>query len=457
VHPLRHVLVSLALGSVTTLAACAHAGGPPKAPPGPPPPLVTTVAATRGSLETTFTMDGQVTPFLQSTIATQQAGNIVEVDANEGDRVRKGALLARIDDAPLQAQLQQKLGATAQDRATLQGSRLQHPVTAQTQYSALADAQATLAQGRSGVVSANASVQNAKATYDADVKLVAQGYLAQTAFESARQQYVAAQQSLQQAQQTVAQGQAALAAARRNLQQIPIQTQAIAANEGALATAEGEARQLRVQIDQTYIRAPYDGVITQRLLDPGAYASATAGIFQISRVGTVYVNFNVPDQYFETIRPGTRVVFRSTSGATKRYSGRVLAINPVPTAGTLSYRARLAVENADLRLRGGQLVTVTAVGASVHDATIVPLRAVQQNANGANVYVAEPLPAGTATGGAPRPRMKVRLAIVHVVLQSGTRVAVRGGGVVPGTIVTAERPETLHDGGTVQIASGPHR
>ena len=83
------------------LDACGKGAGPK----GPPPLSVDVAPATRQNIATYVTLDGQIAPKEQSTLAFQQSGTIVKIYVNIGDVVRKGTLLAQIDPSTLQAQL----------------------------------------------------------------------------------------------------------------------------------------------------------------------------------------------------------------------------------------------------------------------------------------------------------------------------------------------------------------
>jgi RND family efflux transporter MFP subunit len=163
---------------------------------------------------------------------------------------------------------------------------------------------------------------------------------------------------------------------------------------------------------------------------------------RISQLSSVYVNANVPDEDLAYVRPGTVVTFTTSSVANRRFTGRISDVNPTPTQGTLSYRARIVEPNPDLALRGGMLVTLTVQKERHAGATVVPRSAVFQTENGANVF--------TVVDG------KAREVPVTVGLQTDTLSEVRGGSVKPGTTVIVTRPDALQNGSVVAIANGPN-
>jgi multidrug resistance efflux pump len=292
-----------ALTLVVTFVGCA----PAKPPAGPAPVAVQTTQLVRRTMATFDNLDGQVTPFLQSSLSTQQSGTIVREYANEGDRVRSGEILAKIDDSPLRAQLTQQQGNVVQARAKLSQSDIQLPITNQQYASVLAQDKESLVQATQQQATDRAAIRNAQLVYSGNAQLLKQGYVAQTSYEQTRSNLVAAQQTLEQDTEKVSQAKAALAAAERNLLNTPLQQQVIAENRGSVTTANGQVQSTQTSIAQTTLTAPFDGVVTSRLLDPGAYAGPSQPLFQISQVDPIYVDFNVNDDDLRYVEPGTLV------------------------------------------------------------------------------------------------------------------------------------------------------
>jgi HlyD family secretion protein len=396
-----------ALGATLTLSACGH--GPQRQA---PPLSVDVAAATRQNIATYVSLDGQVAPLEQSVLAFQQNGTITSIAVNVGDRVRAGQALARIDDTVLRAQLAQAQAQAQQQSATAQGSQVGLPVQVQTNQATLQTAQAAL--------------RNAKLVYDQDTDLYKNGYVSQAQLESARAAYVQAQNAYETAQIGL----------RNNV----VSQENTKAAVAAAQAAQANARTLGTQVSQTALFAPYDGVITQRLLDPGAYAGPQAPVLAISRIDTLWININVPDTDLPYVQPGSAVSFSSSSLPGRTFQGRVTTVNAVPTSGTLSYLARIQMPNAGGLLRGGMLVTATVPREARANAIVVPRSAVAQTENGFAVYVV----------GADNKAQEVP---VRVGVQTDTLSQVVSPKVQAGTKVITTRPDTLKDGSTVAINS----
>jgi HlyD family secretion protein len=452
-------------------AGCAKGGG--DAHPSAPPLAVDTAVAVRSDIATYVPLDGQIAPVQESTLSSQQSGNVAAVYVNEGQHVVRGEIVAKLDDATLRAQLAQQVALVQQGAAQLGSSTLQAPVTAAQASNTVVSAQQQLAAAKNAVSTAQAAYQSALATYNADKQLLSSGYVAQTQYEQARSSYVQAQQALNTARETERQAVVGLTAARsQGSNALPIQQQTIAANRGSLAAAQAQVRLLQTEIAQTSIVAPFNGVVTQRLLDPGAFASPNQPVVRVSQVDTVYVNVNVPDDDLAFVHRGTPVTFTTTSLADKKYSAAVMDVNATPTQGTLSYRARLRVANPSDLLRGGMLVTVTVRKEFHPGAIVVPRAAVFQTETGANVFTVASLPpppspapgaappAGNAAAqkGPPIKLMQAKVVNVKLGLQTDTLAEVLSPDIKPGTTVITTRPDALQDRSVVAIggpAAGP--
>ena len=426
-----------AFASVAMAALVVSGCGGQKKPPAGPPPLAVDVSKARAQdIATYLALDGQIAPQQQSTVSTPESGTVAQVLVNEGDRVAKGQLLAKLDASQLVAQLAANQAAAQQSMARLQGSAVQAPISSQQYSSAVSSSQQSLQSAQNRVATAQAALKNAELVYNSNSQLVSQGYVAQTTMAQARATYVSAQQELNNAKQALPAAQAALTTARTNTGQTRVDQATIQQNRAALAQARANVQLLQTQIAQSSIFAPFDGVVTQRLLDPGAFAGPNAGIVQVSQISTVYVNANVPDESLAYVRTGTPVTFTSASLPGRTFSGSVFTINATPTNGTLSYRARLRQPNPDNTLRGGMLVTLTIQKARHPGATVVPRTALFQSDRGSNVY--------TVVDG------KAKLVPVSIGLQTDTLAEVRGA-VRPGTEVITTRPDALQDGSVVAV------
>lgn len=397
------------------LAASVALGGCAKHAPqrGPVALDVEAAPAQRQNIATYLTLDGQVAPLEESTLSFQQSGPISAIYVNQGDRVNAGELIAKIDDSTLRAQLAQVEAQIAQASSQAQSSAMNVPITQQQTSQAVASAKAALA--------------SAKLTYDQDAQLFKQGYVSQSQLEQARAQYVQAQSQYN--------------TAVANQGSTGIQSSNAAAAQAAVKSAQAQANVLKTEIGQTALYAPFDGVVTARLMDPGAMASPGNPVLKVSKVNTVWVNVNVPDVDLAYVHSGTAVQFTASQLGSRPFTGTIATVNAVPTQGTLSYQARIRQPNPDAALRGGMLVSVTIEKGRHNNAIVVPRQAVAQTDQGSNVFVV----------GADH---KAKEVPVQVGLQTDTLSEVRSPEIKPGTLVITTRPDALQNGSLVAVTGG---
>ncbi len=386
--------------------------------------VVEVTPAVRRTIATTASLDGQIAPMLNSTLSSPQSGNVIAVYVNEGDRVRQGELLAKIDDSTLRAQLVQAEGQIAAARGKLQGSTITQPIEA-TQYDT------TYRQAQERLHADEAALRNAEIVYNSNTNLYPRGYVALTALEQSRAAYVSAQQQVRQ-------DQAALASARAGLGQRQADLQTVASNRGDLQQAIGTAQQLRAEIAQTNVVAPFDGVVTARQLDPGAFAGPNQAVVTVSRLDPVYIYLNVPDDVLSYAHPGASVTFTTNSFPGRSFTGTISEVNAVPTQGTLSYRARIVYPNPDNRLRGGMFVQVTLLKERRANVVTVPPSAIVQGPQGPAVFAAQ-------NGHAVRVPVRVGLR---------TDLLAEVQGVPAGERIITTRQEMLQDGAPIVVADG---
>jgi HlyD family secretion protein len=398
---------AVALGAALSLSACGHPAQQQA-----PALSVDVAAAQRQDIATYISLDGQVAPLEQSTLAFQQNGTITAILVNVGDHVREGQVLARIDDSVLRAQASQAQAQASQQSATAQGSQVGLPVQIETN-------QATLETTR-------AAVRNAKLVFDQDTELYKNGYVSQAQLEAARAAYVQAEQQYETAQ--------------IGLKNNVVSEENVKAAVASAQAAQANAKTLNTQVSQTVLYAPYDGVITQRLQDPGSYAGPSAPVLGISRTDTLWININVPDTDLPYIQSGSSVSFTSSSLPGRVFNERIDTVNAVPTSGTLSYLARIEMKNPGEVLRGGMLVTATLPREAHKNTIVVPRSAVAQTPDGFAVYVV-----GTDN--------KAKEVPVKVGVQTDTLSEVIASQVQQGTKVITTRPDTLKDGSAVAINS----
>ncbi len=285
--------------------------------------------------------------------AFEVSGRVSRLLVQEGDRVRRGEVLATLDGRSYAAALAQAEAAMASRAATLArllaGSRKEEIAQARATMDAL-KAQADN-DDRVYRRLAALSRKRAASVQDRDNALAA--------FRTARDQYRAAVQTY-------------ILAVKGP------RAEDIAAARAGLREARAAVVLARRNLDETRLHAPADGVIEDRILEPGDMASPATPVFTIALPSPLWVRAYVPETALGRLRPGMAATVSTDSFPGTRYRGWVGFISPTaeftprtiesPDLRTaLVYRIRVFVCDPRGQLRLGMPATVR-IGPAAPDA-----------------------------------------------------------------------------------------
>lgn len=138
-----------------------------------------------------------------------------------------------------------------------------------------------------------------------------------------------------------------------------------------LNNLRAEMAAIEAQIERTEVRAPFDGVLGLKYVDEGSYITPSTRIATLRDLGTVYLDFSVPERYSSRIRTGSEVKF-TVQGVDSLFTGRVFAVEPGidPRARTVNIRA--VTDNEEGLLRSGAFANLKLVLESYDDAIMIP-------------------------------------------------------------------------------------
>lgn len=387
-----------------------------------------TVPVQAQDLTVRITASGAVQPVQSVNLSPMTAGRVKELYVDQGDSVQQGQIIARMDDAEVQAQLVQARANLAQAQAKLAevraGSRPEEIAQARSR---LAQAEAQLAQTRAGsrpeeIAQARAQVEAAQARVDLTRKRVSRyRYLAQQGAEtrdrldeavtddrSAQANLKETQRKLQQFQngsrpEEIAQSRAEVAAARQELQQVQngSRPEEIAQAEADVAAAEGQLQGVQVQQANTLIRSPFAGIVTQKYATEGAFvtpttsASSTSSATSTSVVAVakgLEVLAKVPEVDIGRIKPEQSAEIIADAYPDQAFKGRVKLVSPeaVVEQNVTSFQVRVAIETGLNKLRSGMNADLTFLGSSLNNALVVPTVAIATQDGQTGVYLPGP-------------------------------------------------------------------
>ena len=283
----------------------------------------------------------------QADVAAETAGRVVSAPVERGQAISLGGELVRLSSEETDAQFKEAQANAAQLEARL-----------------------GLAPSGPFDVNAVAEVQNAKAGFDLaqsefnriksllDQRVVSQSEYDQrrTQMEASRQQYEAAKNGAAQQYQML---QAALA-------RVSLARKALA---------------------DTSVRAPFNGVVDQRLVSVGDYVTKGMKIAIVVRVNPLRAQLTVPEQSVSSIAVGQPVVFEVDAYPGRQFEGTVKFVAPALQADQRALTVEAVVPNGNGVLKPGLFATARIEQATKTAAVLVPPTAVATTAGTSRVYV----------------------------------------------------------------------
>ena len=268
------------------------------------------------------------------------SGQVIEVAVGDTQNVKRGDVLMRLDDSDQQI-------AVAQAEADLAGAERRYGQTAATGDALQAQVDARSAEigtARAQLLVAQGNLERAQTDYRRRQALVAAGAVsgdevtaATNALRTARANIVVAQAGIAQATATRA---SALEDRAANTALTHGTTQATAPE---VLTARAKLRQAKLDLSRTIVRAPIDGIISQRNVQIGQRLAPGTAAMAIVPVDKLYVNANYKEGQLQHVRIGQHATLTSDlHGGDAVYHGRVVGL----AGGTGASSALIPAQNA---------------------------------------------------------------------------------------------------------------
>ena len=121
--------------------------------------------------------------------------------------------------------------------------------------------------------------------------------------------------------------------------------------------AQHTLRSLELELEKTRITAPFDGVVARRYIRLGQEVAKNDHLFWISAVAPLRVKFSLPESYLDRVRKGTELTVASSSSPGEVHDARVVLVSPVvdPSSDTIDVTAEL---EDSTHLRPGMTVNI---------------------------------------------------------------------------------------------------
>lgn len=278
-----------------------------------PPVAVEVADVTHEPVKEIHQFTGTVYPIYQYVLAPKVAGRIIELKKRIGDPVRKGEIIARVDDAEYQQ--------------------------------AVLEAEANLKIAQASIIDIKGQAELAKQELDRAQSLRDKGISSPSELDAAVSNNTALQARLKLSQAQVEQREAALKSAQ-------------------------------IRLGYTVLVAPEPGFVGERFVDGGSLLAPNSPVLTVVGIDRVIVRTTIIERDYGRITPGQSATVEVDAFSSEQFAGTVSRIAPVLQESARMANTEIDVDNSSHKLKPGMFARVNIVFAEKTDAQVVPSQAI---------------------------------------------------------------------------------
>jgi RND family efflux transporter MFP subunit len=344
-------------------------------------------------------------------------------DVQEGDRVTRGTVLARVRDTDYLVKVQQAQAQLAEAQASHTQAKAQ-----------LAEAHASHEQAKSLRAEAQASHEQARLDFERATNLLATQSVTKSDYDAAKSRFEVTQAKVDGAQAQLALAQATVEKVRAQLQVL----------QARIAGARAQLDEANIAVQDSALKSPIDAVVLKRPIEVGTLVTPGTVGFVLADTTSMKAVFGVPDVLAPRLQLGSTLVVSTEALPGVQFRGQLSRISPAADPKSRVFEVELTIPNPHDQLRIGNIGALEIVeerGAA--PVAVVPLAAVvrsKDDPTGYAVFVVQ------EQEGKPIARVrKVKIGTAF-----GNMIAVLEG-VKPGERVIITGSTLVLDGAQVQI------
>src|SRR5438552_11402288 len=319
---------------------------------------VQTTPAQRAPISQVISAEAVVYPLEQATVAPKISSTIKKFYVQRGARVKKGQLLAELENKDLSAAAESTKGDFEQ---------------ADANYVTTVDASLPqqIQKAQLDAVAAKSNFEAQQKVYESRKELFQQGAIPRKDLDSAEVAFLQARSQNEQAQKQLA-----------DLQRVG-KEQTLKSVKGSRASAEGRMRGAEALLSYSRITSPIDGVVTDRPLFEGDLATANQPLLTVMNTSRLIAKAHVPQSEAAILKVGNSAELK-IPGLDEPIKGRVSLISPALDPGSTTIEVWVEATKPDPALKPGMSVELSMTAKMVKDALVVPTPAIYKNSEGAD-------------------------------------------------------------------------
>lgn len=370
---------------------------------------VTPISA--GTITTNVEYASKLKPIQTVNISPKANGKVASLLADVGNEVKQGQTLLTLDSTDLQAQAQQQ-------QANVEANQANYEKAKSTTDQQILQAEQTQQTNQ-------IAYDSAKDTYDKDQILYNAGAISKQGFDTDKQKMDQALIALNEAN------------ANLNLLTEQLGPQSVQSASAQVRQAESSANYASIQVQNTILTSPIDGIVSNRNFNVGEMTSSATPAFTIIDTKTVVAEISVPDKALAQIKKDQTVSVKISSMNNKELTGTISLIKPDADSKTNSYIVDVNLDNSSNELKSGMFARVILPSEQKDNVLTVPNEAITMDAGVSYVYAVK----NNAVNKIP-----VELGIAN------DKITEIVSGLKPGDNIITEGQIFLNDGQKVNVA-----
>ena len=330
-------------------------------------PNYLTATAEIGDIENNVMASGKVKALNTVDVGAQVSGEVTRLFVDVGDEVKKGDLIAQIDQVTQKNNLSNEQASLEQSEAALQSARAE-----------LLSRQAGLKSAQADLASRQAELKQAQADFSRLQGLLAIDAISQQDYDTQATKVATAQAAVANARAAIDTAKAAIATTKANIN----------SQQAALRKSQTNVSTAQEDLSYTTIRAPMSGTVVSVTTEQGTTVNANQTaptIVTLADLSTVRINAQISEADVINVKAGLPVYFNIIGNPDQKYDATLKAIEPAPekisdtssTDAAIYYVGYIEVPNTERRFRIDMTAQVYIVINQAKNALLIPSAALQ--------------------------------------------------------------------------------
>lgn len=297
---------------------------------------------------------GTICPKLESKVGPRISGRIEKIYADEGDEVKEGDVLIKLEQ-------QELIIAKDQAEATLRLAQANlDKVLAGTREEEIQQAEAGLAQAKANLEDAEVNFSRLKKLFETHTVAKKTFDNAETLYKVAQAQYEAAMERLKMAKKGPTKEDIEIARAQ-------------------VRQAEVVLQMAKQKLKDSITVTPFSGVVVGKFKNEGEYVTSTPAteVLHLVDISSVKVEVSIPEYEMASVSVGQEAEVKVDAYPDKVFKGEIVTVNPWIDPGTRTFKVKIEIPNGDYSLKGGMFARVNIIKGK-REALVIPREAVMR-------------------------------------------------------------------------------